>query len=112
MVESLDKQEVLEVESLSRQVYGLYLDEYSEYSGISPSLHRLLQHSRDYVEFFQSKGLSIGQTSEQGQEATNGDSKYDRQYHSYRGSHLQNNIDCFNRSWWASDPYVLRFSSQ
>jgi hypothetical protein len=111
MVESLTTQDPEAVEQLCRTVYSMYQDAYGAFSGISPSLHRLLQHTVLYMLHYQSCGLTIGQMSEQGQEATNADSKTDRQIHSFRGNHEQNNMDCFTRSWWSADPYVLFYCS-
>ena len=38
-------------------------------------------------------------------------SKRARARHSFHGTHVQNNLDCFRRSWWASDPRVVYYSN-
>ena len=61
------------------------------------------------MRYFYSLGITLGETSEQGMEASNYDSKHDRENHSYRGNNIQNNLDCFHKSWWTSDPQVMSF---
>ena len=103
------RQDLKETEILCRSTYILWKQELSQFSSMSPSLHRALQHTMDYMKYFNSLGITLGESSEQGIEASNYDSKHDRESHSYRGTHRRNNIDCFHRSWWTSDPQVISF---
>ena len=82
------------------------MKEFGEHYSISPSFHKVLYHFTEFIEFFQSQGVTIGELSEQAVEATNYDSKINVQQHSYRGSYEQQNLDCFRKSWWVSDPCI------
>ena len=97
------------MEKLCKVGYLLWLHEFKITSSITPSLHRLLQHSVLFMEHFQSKGYSLGETSEQVQEATNYDSKRDYTEHSFRGDIIQSNLSVFKRSWCRSDAFVLSY---
>ena len=88
-------------------IYFLYMKEFGDHYAISPSFHRVLYHFIEFLDFFQSQGISIGELSEQAIEASNYDSKQNVLKHSYRGSYVQQNLDCFRKSWWVSDPYIM-----
>ena len=66
-----------------------------------------LYHFTEFLAFFQSQGISIVELSEQAIEASNYDSKQNVLQHSYMGSYAQQNLDCFRKSWWVSDPCIL-----
>ena len=70
-------------------------------------MHRLLQHSVLFMKFFQDKGISLGASSEQSQEACNWDNKNDTTRHSRRKSTVDANIDVFRKSWWTADYCVM-----
>jgi hypothetical protein len=108
-IESTEFQVLEYMDILCRKAYTLYMTEYGPYHTISPSLHRTLQHSILYMQHFQTIGMALGETSEQGLEASNYDSKQDRINHSFRGSHSQSNIDVFHKSWWSADYSVLYY---
>ena len=105
--ESLEMQQPQFIEFLCEKTYFLFMKEFGEHYSISPSLHRVLYHFTEFIDFFQSEGVTIGELSEQAVEATNYDSKQNVLRHLYRGSYRQQNLDCFRKSWWASDPCIL-----
>ena len=78
--------------------------EFAEYSNITPSLHRALQHSKEFMSKYQSEGFTIGELSETAQEAFNYDDKANVRDFSCRGSFNQQNIDTIHRNWTASNP--------
>ena len=106
-VESLEMQQPQFIEFLCEKTYFLFMKEFGDHYSISPSFHRVLYHFTEFLDFFQSQGITIGYLSEQAIEATNFDSKQNVLRHSYRGSYEQQNLDCFRKSWWVSDPCIL-----
>ena len=106
-VESLEMQQPEFIEFLCEKTYYLFMKEFGEHYSISPSFHKVLYHFTEFIEYFQSQGVTIGELSEQAVEATNYDSKENVKRHSFRGSYVQQNLDCFRRSWWVSDPCIL-----
>ena len=107
-IESVKFQDIEKMKFVCQKTYTLFKREFP-LSNMCPSLHRALQHSPEYMEYFQKRGYSLGEMSEQGLEATNFDSKESRRRHSRRGTHKDSNVDCFHRSWWSSDLLVLLF---
>ena len=73
--QSLEIQQPQLIEFLCEKTYFLFMKEFGEHYSISPSLHRVLYHFTEYIKFFQSQGITIGELSEQAVEATNFDSK-------------------------------------
>ena len=96
-IESTKQQDITKIESLALKCHNLYMDEYGCYDNISisPTMHRVLHHTVEYMQHFQAKGLTLGDISEQAIEATNKDSKHDILKHGYHGSYEQNNLNCF-----------------
>ena len=60
------------------------------------------------MRHFQKMGIALGETSEQGQEASNWDNKNNYTRHSRRFSLKASNIDAFHKSWWTTDFYVMK----
>ena len=102
-IESIDQQNPVLTETLAKNVFNLFKEEFEEYSNISPSLHRVLQHSVLLINVYQENGYSLGTMSECAQEAIHFDSKRDVKSFSFHGSHSQQNLDCFHRNWVNSD---------
>lgn len=107
MIESTKRQDVKLMTTLSENVFNLFQRDFGAYSTMSPSLHRALQHSSEFIEKYQSEGLTLGALSECAQEAINTDSKKDVRDNSFRGSHAKQNLNCFNRNWTFSDPQTF-----
>ena len=93
-----------ELTYLAKEVFNKFKKEFAEYSNITPSLHRALQHSKEFISKYQSEGFTIGELSETAQEAFNFDDKANVRDFSYRGSFKQQNIDTIHRNWTASNP--------
>ena len=74
-VESLEMQQPQLIEFLCEKTYFLYMKEFGDHYAISPSFHRVLYHFIEFLDFFQSQGISFGELSEQAIEASNYDSK-------------------------------------
>ena len=100
-VESLEMQQPQFIEFLCEKTYFLFMKEFGDHKS---KFHMIIYHFIEFLDFFQSQGITIGELSEQAVEATNYDSKQNVLRHSYRGSYRQQNLDCFRKSWWASDP--------
>ena len=109
MIEATEAQDLKQFENVSRRVFALFLEEYGQYSQISPSLHRAIQHGLEFMTDYQSDGLTIGMLSETAQEAINAPTKADVSRFSFRGSHSAQNLGCFKRSWMFTDPHALEF---
>ena len=107
--ESTKFQNLSEIEHICRQAYHMWKREFGVYATISPSLHRLLQHSVLYMNYFQKIGFSVGEMSEQVQEASNFDSARDNREHSYRGDNKISNLNVFQRSWARSDFHIIYY---
>ena len=88
-IELTKMQNVKDVENLCEQAYHMWMVEFGQYHTISPSLHRAMQHTTLYMEYFQSRGWSLGTTSEQLIEASNFDNKKVRIENSFRGRNLK-----------------------
>jgi hypothetical protein len=70
-------QDLTSIELLCKKGYDLWMNEFGEHCNISPSLHRLLQHSTLYMRHYQDQGYALGEMSEKVQEASNFDSARD-----------------------------------
>ena len=108
ILESCEMQNISKTEALCRTTFEMYKENFPGLP-MSPSLHRALQHTPIYMQYFQTRGVTIGDMSEQGQEASNYDVKQNRKHHSDQSSHEKSNLQCFERSWWSSDFLVLMF---
>ena len=63
-LESTDEQNVKEFEQLSERAFSLFKKDFGEYSQISPSFHRALQHGGEFMADYQADGFTIGELSE------------------------------------------------
>ena len=107
MIASIDMQNLNNVESVCKKADHLFNTEFGIYGcKISPSLHRALQHTKLYMDFYQKQGFSLGATSEGAIEAKNYDNKEDLVRHSHRGDVASSNLNIFHKSWWAADPCI------
>ena len=76
-IESTQKQNIELTTKLAELVFYGFKEEYGDYSTISPSFHRALQHSAFFMKHYQDHGHTIGKLSECAQEAINFDTKED-----------------------------------
>lgn len=110
MLESTKQQNVSQMTILTERAFFLFKEDFGEYSQMSPSMHRALQHSVEFMIDYQDQGFAIGELSETAQEAINAPTKKDVSFYSYRGSHSAQNLGCFIRNWMTSDPCVLEYA--
>ena len=110
MLESTKQQDVNQLKMLAERALFLFKQDFGDYSQMSPSLHRALQHSVEFMADYQDQGFTIGELSETAQEAINAPTKKDVSLYSFRGSHGAQNLGCFIRNWMTSDPYVLEYA--
>lgn len=67
MLESTKKQNVNQLKTLSERAFLLFKEDYGDYSAMSPSLHRTLQHSVEFMADYQDLGFAVGELSETAQ---------------------------------------------
>ena len=67
MLESTKKQNVNQLKTLSERAFLLFKEDYGDYSAMSPSLHRALQHSVEFMADYQDLGFAVGELSETAQ---------------------------------------------
>ena len=108
-LESTEKQNVETFQQLSERAFDLFIKEFGEFSQMSPSLHRALQHGGEFMSDYQGDGFTIGELSECAQEALNAPTKTDVSRFSFRGSHVAQNLQTFERNWMFSDPNTLEY---
>ena len=108
-LESTEKQNVEQFQKLSERAFSLFNEEFGEYSQISPSFHRALQHGAEFMADYQADGFTVGELSETAQEAINAPTKTDVSSFSFRGSHKEQNLQTFSRIWMFSDPNTLAY---
>ena len=110
MLESTKKQDVNQLRILAERAFFLFKQDFGDFSQMSPSLHRALQHSVEFMVGYQEQGFTIGELSETAQEAINAPTKKNTSLFSFRGSYSAQNLGCFIRNWMTSDPSVLEYA--
>lgn len=65
-IESTHMQNIQEVETLTTLCHDMLMTEFGVHENISitPTMHRVLHHTIEYMKYFQTKGYSLGQLSE------------------------------------------------
>ena len=64
-VESLEMQQPQFIEFLCEKTYFLFMKEFGDHHAKSTSFHRVIYQFTEFLDFFQSQGITIGELSEQ-----------------------------------------------
>ena len=63
-LETTEKQKVKTFQQLSKRAFSLFMNEFGEFSEISLSFHRALQHCGGFTADYQADGFTVGDLSE------------------------------------------------
>lgn len=113
VISSSRKIKVDDFKSFTHNTYIFLLDNWPPpICYLSPSAHKLLAHTAEFIE--NNDGEGLGKLSEGGLEAANKLLRRFRIHLSRKTSQTDNLVDCINRLWTRSDPIlnVLRMTTR